>query len=447
MAALVVVAAGPLGTAIAQPLPSKIEGPPNGSVTNNPTLSFSGFAAEAGGEGLLNQSLPVTFAVKTAASVVPTVVTEKPTVVTEKASSVTQTSATLNATVNPDGEEVTACKLEYGTSISYGQSASCTPEKPGSGTIPVGVSASVTSPPLTPNTTYHFRISATNAGGTSKGSDETFKTLGPPAVVTEPVSSLTQTSATLNATVNPDGEEVTACKLEYGTSISYGQSASCTPEKPGSGTIPVGVSASVTSPPLTPNTTYHFRISATNAGGTSKGSDETFKTLGPPAVVTEPVSSLTQTSATLNATVNPDGEEVTACKLEYGTSISYGQSASCTPEKPGSGTSAVAVTASVGSLTANTAYHFRISATNAGGTSVGPDETFKTLLPPPPTVTTLSSFTILASATVVAEVNANGGTLSDCHFDYGTSTSYGSRALCVTVPGAAVPAECWYSDG
>jgi len=33
---------------------------------------------------------------------------------------------------------------------------------------------------------------------------------------------------------------------------------------------------------LTANTTYHVRISATNAGGTSYGSDETFTTLGEP---------------------------------------------------------------------------------------------------------------------------------------------------------------------
>ena len=95
---------------------------------------------------------------------------------TGAASSITQTSATLNATVNPNGGEVSECKLEYGTTTAYGSSAPCTPS-PGSGESPVAVSASVTG--LTANTTYHFRISATNAGGTSKGSDQTFKTLLP----------------------------------------------------------------------------------------------------------------------------------------------------------------------------------------------------------------------------------------------------------------------------
>src|SRR5205823_6786446 len=90
-----------------------------------------------------------------------------PTVVTEAASAVTQTAATLNASVNPNGGEVSECKFEYGPTTSYGSSVSCS-KLPGSGTSPVQVSASVTG--LSPNTIYHFRISATNAGGTSKGS-------------------------------------------------------------------------------------------------------------------------------------------------------------------------------------------------------------------------------------------------------------------------------------
>ena len=65
---------------------------------------------------------------------------------------------------------------------------------------------------------------------------------------------------------------------------------------------------------LAANTTYHFRISATNAGGTSKGSDQTFKTLpNPPTVVTEAASSVTQTAATPERDGEPqrrDGERM-----------------------------------------------------------------------------------------------------------------------------------------
>src|SRR6202043_2493863 len=97
---------------------------------------------------------------------------------------------------------------------------------PGAGTAPVARSAAITG--LTANTTYHFRVSATNAGGTSKGSDESFKTLpNSPTVVTCGASAVTQTSATLCATVNPNGGTVTECKFEYGTTTGYGQSVPC----------------------------------------------------------------------------------------------------------------------------------------------------------------------------------------------------------------------------
>ena len=166
----------------------------------------------------------------------------------------------------------------------------------------------------------------TNAGGTSKGSDETFATLpNPPTVVTKPASSIAQTTSTLNATVNPNSGNVTTCEFEYGTTNAYGKSAPCA-ALPGSGTTAVAVSAAITA--LTANTTYHFRISATNAGGTSKGSDETFATLpNAPTVEAKPTSSITQTTATLNATVNPNGGEVSECKFEYGTTNAYGSSA------------------------------------------------------------------------------------------------------------------------
>ena len=410
-------------------------------LTANTTYHFRIVATNAGGE---SKGSDQTF----------TTLPNAPAVVTEAASSVTQTSATLNATVNPEGGNVTDCHFEYGTTNAYGSSAPCTPS-PASETSPVAVSASLGILDLTANTAYHFRIVATNAGGESKGSDQTFTTLpNAPAVVTEAASSVTQTSATLNATVNPEGGNVTDCHFEYGTTNAYGSSAPCTPS-PASETSPVAVSASLRILGLTANTTYHFRIVATNAGGESKGSDQTFETLpnapavnsiepaegptaggtevkikgagfepgstvtigspatdvkveskteikaktaagsgspevvvsdvggsssggpkytyvAPPAVVTKPASSVTQTTATLNATVNPEGGATTDCHFEYGTSVIYDKSAPCTPSTV-SGTSPVEVSASLTGLTANTEYHFRISAANAGGTSGGSD--------------------------------------------------------------------------
>jgi hypothetical protein len=75
---------------------------------------------------------------------------------------------------------------------------------------------------------------------------------------------------------SPSLYDVTEGTFEYGTTTGYGSSVSCS-TLPGSGSSPVAVSALVTMG-LIASTEYHFRISATNTGGTSKGTDVTFKT-------------------------------------------------------------------------------------------------------------------------------------------------------------------------
>src|SRR5206468_1080131 len=60
----------------------------------------------------------------------------------------------------------------------------------------------------------------------------------------------------------------------YGTSTSYGSQTGS--QSAGSGTSPVSVFANVSG--LSPSTTYHFRLVASNAGGTTQGSDQTFTT-------------------------------------------------------------------------------------------------------------------------------------------------------------------------
>jgi sugar lactone lactonase YvrE len=95
-----------------------------------------------------------------------------PTVVTE-AATVSSSSANALGTVNPNGSPVINCQFDYGTTTSYGSSAPCS-QSPGSGSSPVPVSATLSG--LTANTTYHFRLEATNGVGTGYGQDDTFTT-------------------------------------------------------------------------------------------------------------------------------------------------------------------------------------------------------------------------------------------------------------------------------
>jgi hypothetical protein len=97
----------------------------------------------------------------------------------------------------------------------------------------------------------------------------------------------------------------------------------------------------------------------------------------PPTVATSAASSITAKSAVLNATVNPNGDAVSTCAFEYGPTVSYGKKARCST-LPGSGTSPVAVSATITGLTSKRRYHYRITASNAYGPSNGKGRTLKT---------------------------------------------------------------------
>jgi hypothetical protein len=97
----------------------------------------------------------------------------------------------------------------------------------------------------------------------------------PPTVVTKPATSISQVSASLHSTVNPNGEPETDCHFEYGTSTSYGASLPCAAPRPGD-----AFSESAVLGGLSEGATYHYRVVAANTLGTSDGADQTFTTLG-----------------------------------------------------------------------------------------------------------------------------------------------------------------------
>lgn len=97
-----------------------------------------------------------------------------PTVVTGGSRHVGTTTATVAGTVNPNGQ-ATTYHFDYGLSTSYGSQAPGPPDpSAGSGTASQNESTSLSG--LSPGTTYHYRIEATNGSGTSYGSDQTFTT-------------------------------------------------------------------------------------------------------------------------------------------------------------------------------------------------------------------------------------------------------------------------------
>lgn len=99
-----------------------------------------------------------------------------------------------------------------------------------------------------------------------------------PGVTTDPAAGVSPGAVNLSGQVKPNSQ-VTTAFFEYGTTTLYGSQTA--PAAMGSGTSHVALSALIDS--LVPNTTYHYRVVATNPAGTRYGPDATFTTSPPPA--------------------------------------------------------------------------------------------------------------------------------------------------------------------
>ncbi|HEX4837730.1 MAG TPA: hypothetical protein VFV03_04310, partial [Solirubrobacteraceae bacterium] len=241
------------------------------------------------------------------------------------------------------------------------------------------------------NSSYNLRAVAVNSetGRVYVADDEHSRMdiFGPtaivPDIVTGAATSVTTTTARLHGTVNPDEIAVTECRFEYGHpepphgSVTW-QSVPCD-TNPGSGKAPVEVSANVTG--LTPNTGYQYQLVASNANGTGYGQIESFTTLSPPIVERELSSSVSLSTATVNAKVNPMGYDTTY-HFEYGATASYGASVPIPDTDIGTGGGTVSQPLS--GLQEGVTYHYRVVASSINGTTDGQDATFTTLSTPPP---------------------------------------------------------------
>jgi len=321
--------------------------------------------------------------------------------------------ATLNGIVNPNGA-TTKYYFEYGTTESYGTKT--TEVSVGSGTSNLEESKAITG--LTLSTKYYFRIVTTSSNGTTDGLPQTLVTESGPHAETKPATSISETGATLNGTVNPEGAE-TKYYFEYGPTTSYGTKTA--EASAGSGTSNVEESKAITG--LVAGTTYDFRIVATNSNATVDGANLEFKTLKKPSVETKGATGVTAFGATLNGAVNPNGSETTYY-FEYGTTESYGTKTA--EASAGSGTSSVEESKTISGLQSETTYDFRIVATNSGGTVYGANQRFTTLESAPVVVTDAATSVTDAGGTLKGTVNPEGKE-AKYYFEYGKTVSYGTK--------------------
>jgi hypothetical protein len=150
-------------------------------------------------------------------------------------------------------------------------------QAPGSVTVGAGLDAP-------DNGSSDFEGDPRAVGTTDIGADELVPA---PSASTGAAGGVSDRSATVGGSVNPHGAPTTY-RFEYGPTSAYGSTTPTAGAGSGMGTVAAG--ATVVG--LSPATTYHFRVVATNAGGVIKGSDQTFTT-SPPTPATPPPNQTT----------------------------------------------------------------------------------------------------------------------------------------------------------
>ncbi|MGZ4265101.1 MAG: choice-of-anchor Q domain-containing protein [Solirubrobacteraceae bacterium] len=368
---------------------------------------------------------------------------------------VTDTTGTVDLTVDPEGTE-TSVVIKYGHTTNYGQQTG--PIDIGSGTDPVEKDVEITG--LTPNTDYHFNVVATNPGGTSESGDQELVTDNqvsgtPGAPVTISDSGTTfqgcPTTATIDWGDNSAPQNATpSCTV--GDPSSYRLTASHTYATPGHYRVVISY------PELDQNNIDQFaQISQPPPGGGGSGPSPP-STAKPSAVIGGP-STTSPTAASFNGSVNPGGLATTA-HFEYGLDSKYTNPGTSGPvydqstpsQNVGSGSSNLAVSASVSGLVPNALYHVRLVATNSAGTTFGPDATFTTPAAPAPGAPTVAkSFNIKPTQGIVLiEINGklvpltqlkqipSGAVIDTLHgtLDLITSTGTGHKTQTGTFGGA-----------
>ena len=328
------------------------------------------------------------------------------------ATSPSQTGLTLTWT--PPGGPIDGYTLEYSTDPAFASNVTTL--------NPAGSATSQAITGLTANTTYHFRLRATNAGGTSPNSAVLSLPTLPDAPTSLAVGNIAQTTLTLTWTA--PGGTLTGYDLQRATDAGFTVNVTSVPVTGTPTTTDVGG--------LAANTTYFFRLRALNATGPSPFAVTNATTLpnAPAAPTALTASDVAQTTLTLNWTA-PAGP-VTSYTLDYSTDPAF--ASNVTTLNPAGSATSQAITG----LSANTTYHFRLKATNAGGTS--PEATAQVLtLPTLPGVPTAFA----ASAASSSQMNlswTNGGGQTALELQYSTSSTFASNVQNVPVAADATSA-------
>jgi len=355
-----------------------------------------------------------------------------PIVTTTALSAITATTASSGGNVTTDGgATVTARGVCWSTANGPTINSSITSDGSGQGIFSSNISG------LIGNTTYYLRAYASNAVGTSYGSEITFTTLAGlslSGIVTNSVTSITTTSAVSGGNISSNVNSIITA-----SGVCWSTTANPTTANFTTNNMALMGSYSSNLTGLLPSTTYHVRAYATNSTGTTYGNDVSFTTSTPllaPTVTTTAASTITTSTASSGGNITSDGgATVTARGVCWSTTSGPTINNSTTSDASGTGI----FTSNLSSLAPSTTYYLRAYATNSVGTSYGSEISFTTAAPS----ATLVTLTTTAATAIAGTTATSGGNISS---DGGSTVI--ARGVCwSTSSGATIALSTKTSDG
>ena len=210
------------------------------------------------------------------------------------------------------------------------------------------------------------RLTVTDAGGRT-ATDARDLVVAPPPAVTGAERDVTGTSARVRAWVDPEG---LAGTVRITWAPEGGAEAGRVERALAATTAAQEVAHDLTG--LRPGTRYTWTATATTAAGTAVLS-RTFDTPGAPTVRALAATGVTRTGATAQLRVHPHGLDTTV-RVEWGAGWTARTADVPFPAATWERAGTVALTG----LAPGTTYRYRVVATNAAGTTVGPEQVLTT---------------------------------------------------------------------
>jgi hypothetical protein len=220
---------------------------------------------------------------------------------------------------------------------------------------------------LTTQTTYYYRVRATNAGGDSAYSNQVSAT--PPSIPVPP-NNLTATSISVSQiniswADNSGNEEGFKIERKTGSGGTWAQIAT--------------VTSNITTYPntgLLDSTVYYYRVRSYNVAGNSNYTNEAYATTYLQAPSNLTASAISSTEINLEWTDNSAGETSFKIERKAGSGGTWGEIGVV-------GSNAIQFTSD--NLSEVVEYYYRVRASNAGGNSTYSNEASATTLPSAPT--------------------------------------------------------------